>query len=68
MRELYIATFIQIMQVGLKEHDKQFSAREFLLEALNRPNDDRFVGYYEGLSDKKVSKLVSRQSPVPDGI
>lgn len=68
MRELNIATFIQIMQVGLKTHDKQFAAGEFLLEALNRPNDDRFAGYYEGLSDKKVSKLVNRQSPVPDGI
>lgn len=68
MRELNIATLIQIMQVGLKEHDKQFSAGEFLLEALNRPNDERFAGYYEGLSDKKVSRLVNRQSPVPDGI
>ena len=68
MRKPNISTFIQIMQVGLKEHDKQFSAGEFLLEALNRPNDDRFAGYYEGLSDKKVSKLVNRQSPVPDGI
>lgn len=68
MRELNIATFIQIMQVGLKTHDKQFAAGEFLLEALNRPNDERFAGYYEGLSDKKVSKLVNRQSPVPDGI
>lgn len=68
MRELNIATFIQIMQVGLKEHDRQFAAGEFLLEALNRSNDERFAGYYEILSDKKVSKLVNRQSPVPDGI
>ena len=68
MRELNIATFIQIMQVGLKEHDKQFSAGECMLEALNRPNDDRFAGYFEGLSNKKVSKLVNRQNPVPDGI
>lgn len=68
MRELNIATFIQIMQIGLKEHDKQFAAGEFLLEALNRTNDERFTGYYEILSDKKVSKLVNRQSPVPDGI
>jgi hypothetical protein len=30
MRELNIATFIQIMQVGLKTHDKQFAAGEFL--------------------------------------
>ena len=51
MRELNIATFIQIMQVGLKTHDKQFAAGEFLLEALNRPNDDRFAGYYEGLQN-----------------
>ncbi len=67
MRELNIATFIQIVQVGLKEHDKQFAAGEFLLEALNRSDDERFSGYYEILSDKKISKLVNRQSPVPDG-
>ncbi len=68
MRELNISTFIQIMQVGLKEHDKQFAAGEFLLTALNRPNDDRFSGYYEILTDKKITRLVKRQSPVPDGI
>ena len=69
MKELNISTFIQIMQVGLKEHDKQFSAGEFLLEALNRPNDERFTGYYtSGIDAKKVSRLVSRQSPVPDAI
>lgn len=69
MRKLNISTFIQIMQVGLKEHDKQFSAGEFLLEALNRPNDERFAGYFtSGIDAKKVSRLVSRQSPVPDGI
>lgn len=26
MRELNISTFIQVMQIGLKEHDTQFAA------------------------------------------
>ncbi len=68
MRELNISTFIQIMQVGLKEHDKQFAAGTFLLQALNQEDDERFEPYYEDLSDKKISLLVSRQRPVPDGI
>lgn len=68
MRELNISTFIQIMQVGLKEHDKQFAAGTFLLQALNQEDDERFELYYEDLSDKKISLLVSRQRPVPDGI
>lgn len=68
MRELNISTFIQIMQIGLKEHDTQIAAGTFLLEALNRSDDDRFDIYREDLSDKKISLLVSRQRPVPDGI
>lgn len=30
MRELNISTFIQVMQIGLKEHDTQFAAGTFL--------------------------------------
>ena len=68
MRELNTSTFIQVMQIGLKEHDTQFAAGTFLLEALNQPDDERFDIYREDLSDKKISLLVSRQRPVPDGI
>lgn len=53
MRELNISTFIQVMQIGLKEHDTQFAAGIFLLEALNQPDDERFDIYREDLSDKK---------------
>ena len=67
MRELNISTFIQVMQLGLKEHDTQFAAGTFLLEALNQP-DERFDTYREDISDKKISMLVSRQRPVPDAI
>lgn len=61
MRELNISTFIQIMQVGFKEHGTQFAAGTFILEALNQPDDERFNIYREDLSDKKISLLVSRQ-------
>lgn len=56
------------MQVGLKGHNGQFAAGQFLLEALNQPEDERFEPYYEDLSDKKNSLLVSRKRPVADGI
>lgn len=68
MRELNISTFIQVMQIGLKEHDTQFAAGTFLLEVLNQSDGDRFDIYREDLSDKKIGLLVSRQRPVPDGI
>ena len=42
MRELNISPFIQVMQIGLKEHDTQFAAGKFLLDALNQPGDERF--------------------------
>ncbi len=61
MKKLNISIFIQTMQVGLKEHDTQFAV------ALNKP-DEGFEIYYEDLSDKKISLLVGRQRPVPDGI
>lgn len=68
MRKLNISTFIQVMQIGLKEHDTQFAAGTFLLEELNQPYDERFDIYREDLSDKKISLLVKRQRLVPDGI
>ena len=43
MRELNISTFIQVMQIGLKEHDTQFAAGTFLLEALNQPDDESLI-------------------------
>ena len=62
MKELNISTFIQIMQVGSKEHDGQFATRQFQSE------DGRFEPCYEDLSDMKISLLVSRQRSVPNGI
>ena len=35
---------------------------------MNQPDDERFDIYREDLSDKKISLLVIRQRPVPDGI
>ena len=61
MRELNISTFIQVMQIGLKEHDTQFAAGTFLLEALNQPDDERFDIYWEDLSrsEEHTSELQS---------
>lgn len=68
MKELNISTFIQIMQTGLKEHDKQESAGVFLLDAINNQEYTTNHGCYTNLDSKKISRLVSRKDPVPDGI
>ena len=68
MKELNISTFIQIMQTGLKEHDKQESAGVFLLNAINNQEYTMEHGCYTNLDSKKISRLVSRKDPVPDGI
>lgn len=68
MRELNISTFNQAMLIGLEEQGTKFAAGTFFLEMLNQPDDERFDIYREYLSNKKVSRLVSRQMSVPDGI
>ena len=69
MNELNISSYIQIMQSGLKTHDKQESAGVFLLSSIN---DQEYVadqGYWtSNLSSKKISRLVSRDDPIPDGL
>lgn len=69
MNELNVSSYIQIMQSGFKTHDKQESAGVFLLSSIN---DQEYVanqGYWtSNLSSKKISRLVSRDDPVPDGL
>lgn len=68
MKELNISTFIQIMQTGLMDHDGQESAGCFLLDAINDQDYVSEHGYWVNLDSKKISRLVSRKDPVPDGI
>lgn len=69
MNELNISSYIQIMQTGLKTHDKQESAGVFLLDAINKQDYVAEQGYWtSNLSSKKISRLVSRNDPVPDGL
>lgn len=69
MNELNVSSYIQIMRSGFKTHDKQESAGVFLLSSIN---DQEYVanqGYWtSNLSSKKISRLVSRDDPVPDGL
>lgn len=69
MNELNMSSFIQIMQVGLRTHDKQEAAGVFLLSSIN---DQEYVGLNgyatTNLSSKKISRIVSRDDQVPDGI
>ena len=69
MKELNMSSYIQTLQSGLLTHDKQEAAGVFLLSSIN---DQEYVGDHgyrtDNLSSKKISKLVSRQDPVPDGI
>ena len=69
MNELNISSFIQIIQTGFIKHDKQESAGVFLLEAINKQDYVVEQGYWtSNLSSKKISRLVSRDDPVPDGL
>ena len=69
MNELNMSSFIQTMQPGLMTHDKQESAGVFLLSAIN---EQEFVGLHgyrtDSLGSKKISRIVSRDDHVPDGI
>lgn len=57
------------MQSGFKTHDKQESAGVFLLESINNQDYVAEMGYWtSNLSSKKISRLVSRDDPVPDGL
>lgn len=69
MNELNVSSYIQIMQSGLMTHDKQESAGVFLLESINNQDYVAEMGYWtSNLSSKKISRLVSRDDPVPDGL
>lgn len=69
INELNMSSYIDIMRKGLVEHDKQESAGRFLLNAIN---DQGYVienGFStSNLSPKKISRIVSRDDNVPDGI
>lgn len=69
MSELNMSSYIQTMQPGLMANDKQEAAGVFLLSAIN---DQEYVGLNgyrtDNLSSKKISRLVSRDDHVPDGI
>lgn len=69
MNELNVSSYIQIMQSGFMTHDKQESAGVFLLESINGQDYVAEMGYWtSNLSSKKISRLVSRDDPVPDGL
>ena len=57
------------MQSGFRTHDKQESAGVFLLSSINDQDYVADQGYWtSNLSSKKISRLVSRDDPVPDGL
>lgn len=69
MKELNLSSYIQTLRAGLMTHDGQEAAGVFLLSAIN---DQDYVGEHgyrtDNLSAKKISNLVNRRDPVPDGI
>lgn len=65
MNELILATYIQILQEGLVENDKQEAAGRLLLDSVA----SQLEAYVStDLNAKKISRLVHRQDPVPDDI
>lgn len=69
MCELNISSYIQIIQSGLKEHSTQETAGKFLFSAIN---DQQYVadhGFWtSNLGSKKISRVVHKGDPVPDGL
>lgn len=65
MNELVLSTYIQIMQDGLVEHNKQESAGKFLLDSIAMQEEACVM---TNIDAKKISRLVSRKDPVPDDI
>lgn len=65
MNELVLSTYIQIMQDGLVEHNKQESAGKFLLDSISMQEGACVM---TNIDAKKISRLVSRKDPVPDDI
>lgn len=58
MNELNASSYIQIMQSGLKTHDKQETAGVFLLSSINDQECVANQGYWtSNLSSKKLVAL-----------
>lgn len=68
MNELNISAYIKIMQIGFMAHDKQEAAAEFILNSINGQIYVINHGYQEDFGSKKISLIVNRKAPVPDGI
>lgn len=69
MIELNISSYIQIMQQGLVNNDKQESAARLLFNTINDQPYVKEHGFYTAsLSSKKISLIVNGAAPVPDGI
>lgn len=65
MNELILATYIQILQEGLVENDKQETAGRLLLNSVALQAEALVT---TDLGSKKISRLVNRKDPVPDDI
>lgn len=63
MNELIISTYIQILQEGFVENDKQESAARLLFGSITAQPNSRVL---TDLSSKKISRLMNRKDPVPD--
>ena len=63
MSDFNISTYVQIMQNGLTEYDKQEKAGRFLLESIAK-QDNVLVD----ISGKMVSNLVKRKNEIHDAI
>lgn len=62
MADFVISTFLKIMQEGLVEHSSQEACAAFIFEPII--NQDK-VKISTNLDSKKISRLISRTSPVP---
>lgn len=67
MNELCLASYIKIMRAAFMQNDGNESATILITDAINKYPSAVEDSYYENLTSKKVSNILSRKSPVPDG-
>lgn len=62
-----LPSFVRIMKKCLVGYDKQEAAFNLVMNSINEQDYVKDNGYYETFGSKRISRIMSHDSPVPDG-
>ena len=68
MNELNIAAYIETLRPGFMHNSSQESAARLIMNSINDQEYVEKKGWYTNLSSKKISLIMSHDSPVPEGM